>query len=188
MGVNVDPERTLKFQLNGSFNVSEDKADAPTGETDIMVESFGTLKVTNVSDGRAVDISYFGDWDTGLELFVPIEACPDWVGNADGEVGTHCSRDIVELDIPNLDVDEDYETDLDNTTRVASVSTEDAQMVMDQMLSDSSVVIHADRVFINEYIAKGNPTCEAGDIEWVTYFTENPAVTACSTEPGVKKE
>jgi len=65
---------------------------------------------------------------------------------------------------------------------VASVKTAEAMPIINAMLGDTGVVISADRVFWNQYLEKLNPTCTFGDDgKWVTYFTEDPKVTACST-------
>jgi hypothetical protein len=178
--VNIDPDRTIKLELDGSFDVREDKTEADAGETDIVVETYGTITATNVSDGRNVD-----GIDTGLELFVPIDFCPDWK-DLDPQ-GTHCSRDLVSFEIPDLDVDETEDIDIDGEQRVSDVSSDAGPRVVKSMLSDDAVVISADRVFWNQYLGELNPGCkfslddgEQGD--WVTYFTEDPKVTACSTE------
>lgn len=178
--VNIDPDRTIKLELNGSFDVSEDKAEAAAGETDIVVEPYGTITATNVSDGRNVD-----GIQTGLQLFVPVESCPDW-DYLDPE-GTHCTRDLVSFDIPDLDVDESEDMDISDSKTVAGVDTEQGPGVIEAMLADDAVVISADRVFFNQYLEELNPTCEwvaSGDRPgtWVTYFTEDKAVTACATE------
>lgn len=182
--IRIDEDRTLKLELNGSFNVSEDKSRAEAGETDVIVETFGVMKVSNVSDGREFDPTGFGDWDTGIQLFVPITACPDWEPGENGS-GEYCSRDIVQFDVPALDVDESVEIDLDGEEKVTAVSGENVQSVIDAMLGDDAAIVHADRVFWNDNIEKLNPTCEFGsDSKWVTYFSEKEDVTACSTEPG----
>lgn len=174
--VNIDPERSIKLKLDGSFKVSQDKAEAKAGETDINVETFGSITATNVSDGRNVR-----GIDTGLQLFVPIKFCPDW---ADLDpTGSHCSRDLVSFDIPDLDVGESDTFGISDSQRVASVRVADAKKVIGGMLGKSAVVVSADRVFANEYLEKLNPSCTFNkDTVWVTYYTEDKKVTACSTE------
>lgn len=178
--VNIDPDRSIKLELNGSFDVREDKTEADAGETDVWVETYGTIKATNISDGRNVD-----GIQTGLQLFVPIEFCPDW-DDLDPE-GTHCTRDLLSFDIPDLDVDESEDIDISESDKVKGVPTDQAPGIIKSMLSDDAVVVSADRVFWNQYLDDLNPTCEfitSGDDTgtWVTYFTEDEAVTACATE------
>ena len=180
--VRMDAERTVKVELAGSFNVYEDKSEAEAGETNIMVETFGTITTTNISDGRNTD-----DMGTGLELFVPIASCPDWEETSDGRVGTHCSRTLLSFDIPNLEAGATAEIDISGTESVASVNTDSAQLIIDSMLGESAAVVSADRVFWNDELEKLNPTCTAdSNLTWVTYFTEDASVTACSTELGGK--
>lgn len=113
--VRIDPDRTVRLELDGSFNVTEDKSEAAAGETDIMVETFGVITATNISDGRD-----FTGISTGLQLFVPIEHCPDW-GDTEG---THCTRDLVSFDIPDLDVDESETFDISDSQRATDVPTD----------------------------------------------------------------
>lgn len=178
--VHIDPDRTIKLDLNGSFDVTEDKTEADAGETEIMVETFGVITATNISDGRDVE-----GIKTGLQLFVPIEFCPDWESLE--PKGTHCSRDLITFKIPDLDVGESKKIDISDSGRVAHVPVEHGATVVASMLGDDGAVVSADRWFWNEYLGELNESCEfvtsdAGIGSWVTYFTEDPAVTACSTE------
>lgn len=176
--VRIDPDRTVRLELNGSFDVTEDKADAKAGKTNIEAKTYGSITATNVSDGRNAD-----GIKTGLELFVPIASCPDWA-ELDPK-GTHCSRDLVSFRIPDLDVDESKQVDISGTKKVASVPSDAGKAVIDSMLGESGVVVSADRVFWNQYLEDLNPTCDLdSDGKWVTYFSEDEAVTACSTEVG----
>ncbi|MCE0486372.1 hypothetical protein [Ornithinimicrobium sediminis] len=176
--VRMDADRTVRLELDGSFDVREDKADADAGETEIFIETFGTVRVTNVSDGRNTE-----DMGASLEVFTPIEFCPDWVRTIRGvSLGDYCSRDLVSFNIPNLDVGDSSVVSLDHKARLRSVLEEEAQPVIEGMLGDSGVIVSPDRLFVNEDLLSLNPTCSVpSGGTWITYFTENEAVSACST-------
>jgi hypothetical protein len=179
--IRLDPDRTLRIQLDGAFTASQDKSDADAGKTKILVRTRGQAKVTNGSDGRNTD-----DFDHGFELFLPVAACPNWSKNAVGKVGKYCSYDVFHVDAPSLKAGEARTVSIDKTDDVDEVSVGDAAGLLAAIMSPDGVLVSADRVFLNEQLEKLNPTCKlpGGKSLWVTYFSESDAVDACSTEPG----
>jgi hypothetical protein len=181
--IRLDPDRTLRIQLEGAFTASEDKSDADAGMTEILVQTKGQAKVTNVSDGRNTD-----DFDHGFELFLPVATCPNWSKNAQGNVGKYCTYDLFNVDAPSLDAGESGTIKIDKTENVDQVPVADAARVLSAIMGPEGVLVSADRVFLNQQLEKLNPTCKVagGDALWVTYYSESDSVNACSTEPGAK--
>lgn len=176
--VRLDPDRTLLFELNGQFSVTEDKSDAPAGKTRVFVHSTGSAKITNVSEGR--DTEPFGH---GIELFLPVHNCPNWSKNVGGDVGEYCSYDLFNIEAPSLSPNDPHNVYMDDVNRVDEVSVKDAPQVMAAILSQQGVMLSADRVFISQELEKLNPICKLPDGgEWITYFSESDSVNACSTE------
>lgn len=177
--IRTDAERTVQVELKGSYTASEDAARADAGKTDVFITTRGTATVTNLPKDRTVD-----SFEHGYEVFLPVDSCPGWESDAVGAVGEYCTYELFMVESPTLEAGESAEVDLSATERVGGVPTDRAQQLLADIVGPASVMVSADRVFWNQDLEKFNPTCQVGDgVEWVTYFSEDDTVDACSTEP-----
>lgn len=178
--IRTDPERTLQFKLSGSFEATEDKAEAAAGETEIFIHTTGTAEVTNVSDGRNTE-----DFDHGFQLFLPIDECPNWATQVNVEVGDYCNYEMFMVEADDLEAGESQTIDLDHRVKVDEVQVDEANDVLASIMGPDGTMVSADRVFWNRELEELNPACPlpGGDTQWVTYVSESEEVNACSTEP-----